>query len=534
MPSRKRALISVYDKTGVVELARDLAGLGYVVLSTGGTHEALKKGGVAAVEISHYTGHPEILEGRVKTLHPKVHGGILADPHRESHRNDLTRTGIEPITLVVVNLYPFRETAARPDAPLQEIVEMIDVGGPAMVRAAAKNHGNVGVVVDPGDYRAVVAELTAHGALREETRRRLAAKAFAHTSAYDAAIRDELERRFGAGSPPEGAGAARREGAPPAAPAGLPERLRLDLRLLHRLRYGENPHQQGALYAEPAPGRGALASARQIQGKELSFNNLLDLDAAWRLVLEFTAPAAAIIKHGNPCGVATGAGLDEAFARARRTDPASAFGGVVAFNREVDAKAAAEIASLFLECAIAPGYAAAARDLLASRPNLRVMETGGLEDVHRGLDLRRITGGFLAQDWDLAATDPARWRVVSRRAPGPEEMSGLDFAWRVARHVKSNAIVLAHAGRTVGIGAGQMSRVDSVRLAIQKAQEPVRGAVLASDAFFPFRDGLEEAARAGVVAVVQPGGSVKDDEVIAAADEHGLAMLFTGTRHFLH
>jgi phosphoribosylaminoimidazolecarboxamide formyltransferase/IMP cyclohydrolase len=536
MHTRKRALISVYDKTGVVELARDLASLGYVVLSTGGTHQALKTAGIAAVEISHYTGHPEILEGRVKTLHPRVHGGILADPDRESHRNDLTRTGIEPIALVVVNLYPFREAAARPGAPLEDLIEMIDIGGPTMVRAAAKNHRHVGVVVDPGDYRRVVEELRRDGALRDETRRQLAAKAFAHTAAYDTAIRDELARRFGAGSPVAEGEAPRLDGARPQAapPADLPDRLTLDLRRLRRLRYGENPHQQGALYAEPSPGRGALASARQIQGKELSFNNLLDLDAAWRLVLEFAAPAAAIIKHNNPCGAAIGASLQEAFARARRTDPASAFGGIVAFNREVDATAAAEIASLFLECTVAPGYSAEAREVLSSRPNLRVMDTGGVEDVYRGLDLRRVTGGLLAQEWDLATTDLERARVVTRRPPAPEELRGLDFAWRVAKHVKSNAIVLARVDRTVGIGAGQMSRVDSVRLAVQKAQEPVRGAVLASDAFFPFRDGLDEAARAGVTAAVQPGGSVKDEEVIAAADEHGLAMVFTGTRHFRH
>jgi phosphoribosylaminoimidazolecarboxamide formyltransferase/IMP cyclohydrolase len=528
MPSRKRALISVYDKTGVVNLARDLASLGYAILSTGGTHAALKDAGVAAVEISHYTGHPEILEGRVKTLHPKVHGGILADPGRETHRADLTRTGIEPIVLVVVNLYPFREAASRPGAPLGELIEMIDVGGPALIRAAAKNHARVGVVVDPADYRPVLDELRRLGALREETRQRLAAKAFAHTAGYDAAIRDELARRFGGGAA-TGAG-----GEEPASGAALPERLTLDLRLLRRLRYGENPHQQGALYVEPSPGRGALASATPLQGKELSFNNLLDLDAAWRLVLEFETTAAAVIKHATPCGAAAGASPLEAFVRARRTDPVSAFGGVVAFNREVDAAAAGEIVSHFLECVIAPGYAAPARAILATRPNLRLLEAGGVDDVYRGLDLRRVTGGLLAQTWDLAPTDVARARVVSRRAPTPEELRGLDFAWRVAKHVRSNAIVLARADRTIGIGAGQMSRVDSVRLAVEKAQEPARGAVLASDAFFPFRDGLDEAARAGIVAVIQPGGSVKDGEVIAAADEHGVAMVFTGTRHFRH
>ncbi len=535
MHVKKRALISVYDKAGVVELARDLTALGYTLLSTGGTAETLKNAGIPVVEISHYTGHPEILEGRVKTLHPRVHGGILADPSKDSHRADMVRTGIEPIGLVIVNLYPFRSAASRPDARLEELIEMIDIGGQTLIRAAAKNYRNVGVVVDPADYAAVLDELRSHGALSEETRASMAAKAFAHTAAYDTAIRDALPARFAA----IGTSAARPVGedARRAGPASdpFPPRLTLDLALARALRYGENPHQRGALYAEPGAGRETVAGARQIQGKELSYNNILDLDAAWRLVREFSSPAAAVIKHSNPCGAALGPTLREAFVKARRTDPASAFGGIVAFNREVDAEAAAEIDSLFLECIIAPSYAAGATEILARKGGLRVMEAGPPDrSPFSGFDLRRVTGGLLAQDWDTVETDLARARVATKRAPTAEEIEALDFAWRVAKHVKSNAIVLARGDRTVGIGAGQMSRVDSVRLARMKAQEPTRGAVLASDAFFPFRDGLDEAAQAGITAVVQPGGSVRDAEVIGAADEHGLAMIFTGVRHFRH
>jgi phosphoribosylaminoimidazolecarboxamide formyltransferase/IMP cyclohydrolase len=540
--ARKRALVSVYDKTGVVDFARALDGLGYAILSTGGTAAALRKGGVAVVEVSHYTGQPEILEGRVKTLHPKIHGGILADLANEHHRADLTRHGIEPIGLVVVNLYPFRETAARPDARLDELVEMIDVGGPAMVRAAAKNHRHAGVVVDPADYPMVLAEIKERGGLQESTRLGLAVKAFAHTSAYDAAVRDELQRRAVSTAR---AAAVRPAAAPHAVPAAtpsgaggerapFPETLRLELRRLQSLRYGENPHQRGALYAGPEEAPGGIAGARQLQGKELSFNNLLDLDSAWRLAAEFDAPAAVIVKHNNPCGVATGGSLAEAFGRARETDPASAFGGIVALNRTVDRTAAAALTGLFLECVVAPAYEAAARDLLAAKENLRVLEAGDPAGRYAGFDLRRLTGGLLVQDWDGAPSDARTGRVATRRAPTEEEIEALAFAWKVARHVKSNAIVLARPGRTVGIGAGQMSRVDAVRLAVMKSAQPPKGTVLASDAFFPFRDGLDEAARAGVTAIVQPGGSLKDAEVIAAADGHGMAMLLTGTRHFRH
>ncbi len=522
MPVKKRAILSVFDKTGVVDLARGLASMGYTLLSTGGTADALRADGLSTVEISHYTGHPEILEGRVKSLHPKVHGGILADTTRDNHRADLVRTGIEPIGLVVVNLYPFRAVAARPDARLDQVIEMIDIGGPAMVRAAAKNHERVGVVVDPADYARVLEELRAHGELRPETRRRLAIKAFAHTASYDAAIRDELESRLG---PSEDAG----DDVSP-----FPDTLRLDLRLVRTLRYGENPHQRGALYAEQGAGPGTLAGARTVQGGELSFNNILDLDSAWRLAMEFDRPAAVIIKHNNPCGVAIGESLGETFEKARLADPVSAFGGVVAFNREVDARAASALAALFLECVIAPGYAREARDILESKPKLRLLEVSAGDPAFGGLDLRRVTGGHLAQEWDRALRPVSEARLVTKRPPSEGERAALDLAWRVAKHVKSNAIVLAREDRTLGIGAGQMSRVDAVRLARMKAAEEPKGAALASDAFFPFRDGLDEAAGAGVTAVVQPGGSIRDDEVIAAADEHGIAMVFTGERHFRH
>ncbi len=517
MPGAKRALISVHDKRGVEAFARRLAAKGYTILSTGGTALALRKAGIEVTEVSAYTGHPEILGGRVKTLHPKVHGGLLADPSQPGHRADLERTGIEPIALLAVNLYPFREVASRAGAPLDEVIEMIDIGGPAMVRSAAKNHRNVAVVVDPEDYEPVLGEIEKNGDLADLTRKALAVKAFGHTAAYDAAIHEELSRRFAG------------------APGDFPGRLSLSFTLLSPLRYGENPHQRAALYADPDAGAGAVASARKLQGKELSYNNILDLDAAWRLVLEFERPAAAVIKHNNPCGVATAASLQEAFDKARRTDEISSFGGIVAFNREMDEAAAASVTSLFLECVIAPGYTPAARDILAAKTGLRVMQAApDPASAYRGLDLRRVTGGLLVQDWDRAPTDMGSARVASKRPPTAEEVRALDFAWRVARHVKSNAIVLARADRTIGIGAGQMSRVDSVRLACMKAAEPTAGTVLASDAFFPFRDGVDEAARAGITAVVQPGGSMRDSEVIAAADEHGLAMLFTGVRHFRH
>jgi phosphoribosylaminoimidazolecarboxamide formyltransferase/IMP cyclohydrolase len=531
----RRALLSVYDKTGVVDLARRLAGLGFEILSTGGTAEALRRAGLEVTDVSRHTGQPEILGGRVKTLHPRIHGGLLGNPSEPSHRADMERSAIEPIGLAVVNLYPFRAVAAKADAALADLIEMIDIGGPAMIRSAAKNHAAVGVLVDPADYAPAADEIEKTGGLSEATRRRLAAKAFAHTAAYDADIRDTLARRFaaldGAGDRP-GAGAGAAEAGHAA--AEFPATLRLEFERRQSLRYGENPHQRGALYVAPAAA-GTVAQARQLQGKELSYNNLLDLDAAWRLVREFDRPAAIIVKHNNPCGAACAATPTEAFEAARRTDPVSAFGGIVAFNRELDASGAAAAAGIFLECLIAPSISSGAREALRAKTGLRVLEAGTPGTSGSTLfDLRSISGGLLVQDPDDGQADVGNARVVTRRAPTPEERRALAFAWKVAKHVKSNAIVIARDERTLGIGAGQMSRVDSVRLAVGKSQEPVPGGVLASDAFFPFRDGLDEAAKAGVTAVVQPGGSIRDDEIVAAADEHGLAMIVTGLRHFRH
>ena len=521
--SVRRALISVYDKTGVVELGRALAGMGIEILSSGGTARLLGEHGVAVMPVSEYTGFPELLDGRVKTLHPRIHGGILAVRSNERHREELRQAGIGPIDLVVVNLYPFEKTTAIEGIGLGEVVEMIDIGGPSMVRAAAKNFAHVGVVVDPADYAAVLEELRRDGALSATTRHRLAVEAFRHTAAYDTAIHAWLGR-VGPG------GEVGRDEAP------LPPTLRLEYVKAQELRYGENPHQRAAFYREPASRGPGVAQAAQLQGKELSFNNILDLDAALGLVVELGQSACAIIKHGNPCGAATGSEPVAAFKRALECDPLSAFGGVIAFNREVDRRTAEALTEQFYECVIAPGFDAEARAVLANKTRLRLLAVGPLPPVVRrqGLDLRRVAGGVLAQDWDQADERVRDSRVVSERRPGSEEWQALEFAWIVARHVKSNAIVYARADRTVGIGAGQMSRVDAVRFGALKASTPLDGAVMASDAFFPFRDGIDAAAEAGVRAVVQPGGSLRDDEVVAAANEHGMAMVFTGRRHFRH
>ena len=519
----RRALVSTYRKDGLVPFCRTLSELGIEILSSGGTAALLRAEGIAATPVSDHTGFPEMLDGRVKTLHPRIHAGILAVRDNPAHLSDLQRTGIPPIDLVVVNLYPFRETAGRTGATFDDVVEMIDVGGPAMVRAAAKNHAHVGVVVDPEDYAAVSEELRARGALDAATLRRLAAKAFRHTADYDAAIAAWLAERTDA-----------------TASAGWPEELRYACEKVQDLRYGENPHQTAAFYRTPGEAPG-LASARVLQGKELSFNNLLDLDAALGLAVDLPGPGCVFVKHGNPCGVALGATPAEAFRRALACDPVSAFGGVIAFNTDLDAGAATAITEAFYEAVVAPGVEAEAQALLGRKKNLRVLAVGALADYRRtGPDLRRVTGGLLAQDWDAGIENVREGRLVTRRSPDPAEWEALQFAWTVAKHVKSNAIVYARADHTVGIGAGQMSRVDSARIGTQKAQEawkadrPLQGAAMASDAFFPFRDGIDVAAGAGVRAVVQPGGSVRDDEVIAAADEHGLAMVFTGRRHFRH
>jgi phosphoribosylaminoimidazolecarboxamide formyltransferase/IMP cyclohydrolase len=515
-----RALISVSDKAGLVDFARGLAREGLEILSTGGTAKALYQAGIAVREVSDFTGAPEILDGRVKTLHPRVHGGILGRPTAK-HREEMQKAGLSPIDLVVVNLYPFRETVAR-GAPFNEVIENIDIGGPAMIRSAAKNHERVAVVVEPGDYARVLAEIQATGEVSDGLRYQLARKAFAHTAAYDGAIAEHLGRLD----------------TPGAALADFPATLHLSARLERSLRYGENPHQKAAFYATDDGGP-SLARAEVLQGKELSYNNLLDLDAAMRLAAEFAAPAVAIIKHTNPCGVAVAdAGVSEAYRRARETDPVSAFGGIVAVNRPVDAQLGRELSETFLECVIAPAYAPEALAALAAKKNLRLLAYDFAAAAARGgealFDLRNISGGFLVQTRDLTTSAAAAGKVASKRAPTAAEIADLDFAWRVCKHVKSNAIVFAGAGRTLGVGAGQMSRVDSVRLAVTKARLPLKGAVLASDAFFPFRDGVDEAARAGVTAVIQPGGSVRDDEVLAAADEHGMAVVLTGERHFRH
>ncbi|MEX0696929.1 MAG: bifunctional phosphoribosylaminoimidazolecarboxamide formyltransferase/IMP cyclohydrolase [Dongiaceae bacterium] len=522
-----RALISVSDKTGVVELGRFLAARGVEILSTGGSAAALAAAGVPVVEVAAHTGFPEILDGRVKTLHPKIHGGVLARRDRADDCAALAAHGIAEIDLVVVNLYPFEATAAS-GAGRAACIEQIDIGGPALIRAAAKNQDFVAVVTDPADYAAVMAELECRdGAVGAALRRRLAAAAFARTAAYDAAIAGWLARAEG---------------------ETLPPLLTLAGRCRQALRYGENPHQKAAFYAAIDPGGGTrpgVATARQLQGKELSFNNLADAAAAFELAAEFERPAVVIVKHANPCGVAVGDDLAAAYARALACDPVSAYGGIVAVNRPLDAAAAEAIAGLFVEVVIAPQVDEGARAALAAKPNLRLLETGGLPDpAAPGLESRSLAGGFLVQERDAGRVAERDLKVVTRRAPSARERADLLFAFKVAKHVKSNAIVYARDGATVGIGAGQMSRVDAARIAAWKARAAAdaagekdsraEGSVVASDAFFPFADGLLLAAAAGATAVIQPGGSLRDAEVIAAADEAGLAMVFTGMRHFRH
>jgi phosphoribosylaminoimidazolecarboxamide formyltransferase / IMP cyclohydrolase len=512
------ALVSVSNKQGVLELGRELHALGIKILSTGGTAKALEAEGVPVIRVSQHTGFPEILGGRVKTLHPRIHAGILARFSDPEHLRVLKEHEISPIPLVVVNLYPFQQTVAREGVTYAEAVEQIDIGGPTMIRAAAKNHENVAVVVDPSDYPALIEELKdRQGEINPATRLTLARKAFAHTAAYDAAITEYLDGVI-------------------AQEPGVPISIGLDLVLEQELRYGENPHQRGGLYRpRHTPGKG-LAGALQRQGKALSFNNYLDLEAAWRLASEFTGPFCGIIKHTNPCGAATASTLAEAYGKAYECDPVSAFGSVIGFNRPLDAATAEAMSSLFVEAVIAPGYEPDALELLIQKKNLRVMEMdfqAAMEDP-REQDFKRISGGFLVQDRDSHRIRRDQLQAVTSRSPSEEEIADLLFAWSICKHVKSNAIVYAREGRLLGVGAGQMSRVDSVRLGAQKARFPLEGCVLASDAFFPFRDGIDEAARSGVRAIVQPGGSLRDDEAVQAADEHGIAMVFTGVRHFKH
>jgi phosphoribosylaminoimidazolecarboxamide formyltransferase / IMP cyclohydrolase len=520
----ERALISVFDKTGVLELSRRLAALKIEILSTGGTAKLLRDSGVAVKDVSEFTGWPEMLGGRVKTLHPKVHGGLLFRRNLAEDQKQATEHGIRPIDLVVVNLYPFEATARKSGLTAEELIENIDIGGPTMLRSAAKNWESVTVVTDPADYDQVAKELEANRDTSPFTRLELARKVFAATSRYDGMITTELERIS------LQSGHATLQPKEP-----LPGRLNLALEKLQPLRYGENPHQAAALYGMAGRQADGLAAARQLQGKELSYNNLVDLESARSLAAEFQKPTAVIIKHNNPCGTAEQATLRDAYVKALACDPVSAFGGVLAFNRELDAATAEEVAKLFVECIAAPGFDARAKEILAAKKNLRLLELppGGLEP-ERELQLKRILGGMLVQQSDLGQLNPAELKVVTKRAPGDDEWSTMKFAWKVAKHVKSNAIVFAREGATLGVGAGQMSRVDSVRIAVMKAQSSLQGSVVASDAFFPFPDGVEEAAKAGARAVIQPGGSVRDNDVIAAADRLGMAMVFTGMRHFLH
>jgi phosphoribosylaminoimidazolecarboxamide formyltransferase/IMP cyclohydrolase len=521
-----RALVSVSDKAGLVEFARALVGRGVELISTGGTRKALEGTGLAVRDIAAVTGFPEILDGRVKTLHPRVHAGILAIRGNPAHMATLREHDIAGIDLVVCNLYPFEATVAQPGSTPDQIIEEIDIGGPTLVRAAAKNYRDVAIVTSPDQYVGVLAELEKYGGLSDATRERLAATAFAQIAAYDQAISAYFTKLAGE-----------------SASQGLPPTLDLHLERKLALRYGENPHQQAAFYVEPGVNRPCIATAEQLHGKELSFNNLLDLDSALNLVREFDEPAAVVIKHNNPCGAAIAPSLAEAFGKAYEGDPLSAFGGVLAFNRELDESTAYQITepNRFVECIIAPGYDRAALNLLTTRPswkkNVRLLRTAPLSQAGMrvyGLDLRRVDGGLLAQSPDAAADELASAKLVTQRAPSDEESAALRFAWLVCKHVKSNAIVLAQGGMVVGVGAGQMSRVDSVHLAARKAGDRTRGSVLASDAFFPFRDNVDEAARVGVTAIVQPGGSMRDADSIAACNEHGLAMLFTGIRHFRH
>ena len=515
----RRALLSVSDKTGLLELARALTSLNVHLLSTGGTAKTLREAGIAVQDVSEVTGFPEIMDGRVKTLHPKIHGGLLGRAGTDDavmKEHDITA-----IDLLVVNLYPFAATIAKPDCSYDDAVENIDIGGPAMLRAAAKNHERVSVVVDPNDYASLIASLQ-QGGTDIAMRRAFAAKTYAHTSRYDGQITQWLSARA----------------ADPQTPETWPHTLHLSLDLASSLRYGENPHQRGALYLEKNAGNGIVATAKFLQGKELSFNNLADADAALECVKVFEQPACVIVKHANPCGVAVSHDVFTAYDRAYAVDPTSAFGGIIAFNRELDAKTAAEILQRqFVEVVIAPSIASDALPLFAKKANVRVLACGDLQSSQGAMEYKRIAGGLLVQDADTDSLTANDLKIVSSRAPSSNEMQDLLFAWKVAMFVKSNAIVYAKDLQTVGIGAGQMSRVVSAKIAAIKAEEAglvVPGSVMASDAFFPFRDGIDAAAKAGIRAVIQPGGSMRDSEVIAAANEHDIAMVFTGRRHFKH
>lgn len=515
----KRALISLSDKKGIIDFAKGLSELGVEILSTGGTAKLLRENGIGVMDVSDYTGFPEMMDGRLKTLHPKIHGGLLGMRDNPEHVRAMEEHGIKPIDMVVVNLYPFEATISK-GCTFEEAIENIDIGGPTMVRSAAKNHKDVAVVTDPDDYQNILEELKKNsGSLSADTHFRLAKKVFELTARYDGAISNYLgrleERR------PE---------------KKFPETLTLQYKKAQDLRYGENPHQGAAFYVERESGEPCVSNSRQLQGKELSFNNILDLDAAFETVKEFHEIAAVVIKHTNPCGVAiSGSNPADAYRKARAGDPVSSFGGVAGFNRIVDEETAQEVTSTFMEAVIAPGYSPEALEVFKRSKNLRLLQAPIFTKYHPGgMDIKKVVGGILVQDRDLGSLEEKDLKIVTRRKPTDEELKALLFSWKVCKHVKSNAIVYAFEDRTVGIGAGQMSRVDSSKIAAIKAHSGLKGSVVASDAFFPFRDGVDTAAEAGATAIIQPGGSIRDDEVIEAANEHSLAMLFTGMRHFRH
>ena len=510
---KRFALISVSNKEGVVDFAKQLEKLGFTIVSSGGTFRVLKDEGLSPVKVSDITGFPEILDGRVKTLHPKIHGGILADLRKESHRDELERHGINRFEIVCVNLYPFKETVKKTD-DLDEIIENIDIGGPTLLRASAKNFHSVTVVVEPEDYSRVIEEIAKNGNVSLELRKELALKAFSHTASYDIAISSffnkMLDKKF-------------------------PENLFLEFNLENTLRYGENPHQDAAFYSEPDYRKDELPALKQLQGKALSYNNLMDSDAAIDMVREFEEPACVIVKHANPCGIGRDKeSIHKAFERAHSTDPMSAFGGIIALNREVDGELASTITKNFVEVVIAPSFSEEAKKVFSKKKNLRLIELPINSEKYPYFNIKRLRGGILLQDADTIEEKKENWQVVTDVKPDEETMRALEFAWKVVKHVKSNAIVFCGENETLGIGAGQMSRVDSVKIAVMKANKDLKGSVLASDAFFPFRDSIDEAAKIGVKAIIQPGGSIRDKEVIAAANEHGIAMVFTGIRHFRH
>lgn len=514
----KRALISVSDKTGLVDFARELSELGVEILSTGGTAKLLRDNNIQVKEVSEYTGFPEMLDGRVKTLHPKIHGGLLALRESAKHMQNLKEHDIGLIDMVVVNLYPFEKTTQKPGVTIEEVMENIDIGGPSMLRSAAKNHKDVAVICDPSRYSRVIDELKKNGGvLSADLMRELAVEVFALTCRYDNTIYNYLKNYFYA----------------PPGSSGFPQELNLYFEKIQDLRYGENPHQKAAFYKEKGKTRG-LINLKQLQGKELSFNNILDLNSAWELVREFSKPAAVVVKHNNPCGVAEDGTLDKAFLSAYKCDPLSAFGGIVALNREIDLKTAKVIAqSGFLECIIAPGFAKGVRDLFKDKKNLRLLELDDIEPINEP-ELKRVSGGLLIQDKDLVTMDVNNLKVATKKKPAKQELDSLIFGWKVAKHTKSNAIVLIRGTKTVGIGAGQMSRVDAVKIAKIKAGALSKNSYLASDAFFPKADAVREAAKAGIKAIIQPGGSISDAEIIKACDKYKIAMVFTGIRHFKH